>query len=812
MRDISRSMTVDAQESLKRVSGLVSPEEAINDYRICYRSRQASLIGRREVLTGKAKFGILEMVRNYHKLQWPVFSGLGIFALDIIETRLLLLLQVFRISISFLHRLYANPDVEADPFSAGRQMNNHFATRMLDEDGDWKDLTEEKLTSADASSTASQMPRMVGLVQASKLYRNVKALPDSSPFSNNGNEVVFGTIGNASCAEGPFWEAINAIGIIQGPFIMSIWDDEYGISVPNKYQITKSNLSEMLSGFQRTEVERGYEILTAKAWDYEDLLATYEKAEKFAREEHIPVIVHVQEVTQPQGHSTSGSHERYKSPERLKWEKEHDCLVKMREWLEKNEIAGPRELDEWEKEDRKWVRKVKNESWKKFQDPIKKEMSELLTIASQLAIQTSYKTQLQQISLKLKKTLEPSRRDLMAAAHRMLIVLRESKHPLVDKLRNWRIEKDKEGLHSYGSHLYSESAQSPLNVPEVKATYEPDAPALSGFEVLNKSFDILFERDARLIAFGEDVGYLGDVNQGFAGLQKKYGSDRIMDTGIREATIIGQAIGLAMRGLRPIAEIQYLDYLLYGLQILSDDLATLHYRTRGGQKAPAIIRTRGHRLEGIWHAGSPLGMMLHALRGIHIVVPRNMTQAAGFYNTFLKGDDPAIVIEVLNGYRLKEKLPDNLGEFTVPLGVPELLRRGTDLTLVTYGACCRIAMTAAQQLEQVGISTEIIDVQSLQPFDRKGMILESLKKTNKILFVDEDVPGGATAYMMQNVIEEQGGYYYLDSEPRTLSGTSHRPAYGDDGDYWSKPQVESIFRMVYEMMNEAEPEKYPIFF
>ena len=805
-------MTVDAQESLKRVSGLISREEAIKDYRTCYRSRQASLIGRREVLTGKAKFGIFGDGKELPQIAMAKVFRPGDIRSGYYRDQTFAFATGMSDFHQFFAQLYANPDVNADPFSAGRQMNNHFATRMLDEDGDWKDLTAMKLTSADGSSTASQMPRMVGLVQASKLYKNVAALPETSPFSNNGNEVVFGTIGNASCAEGPFWEAINAIGIIQGPFIMSIWDDEYGISVPNKYQITKDSLSEMLSGFQRTETQRGYEIMTVKAWDYENLLATYQKAAKLAREEHVPVIIHVTDVTQPQGHSTSGSHERYKSPERLEWEKSHDCIVKMREWLIENEMALPQQLDEWEKEDRKWMRKVKNEAWKRFQDPIKAEMSELLTIASQLAKQTSHKQKLQQIVLKLKKTLEPSRRDLMAAAHRMLLAVRDTEHPLVEKLKTWREEKDEKGKETYGSHLYSESPHSPLKVAEVKATYDAHSPLLSGFEILNRSFDILFGRDVRLVAFGEDVGQLGDVNQGFAGLQQKYGADRIMDTGIREATIVGQAIGLAMRGLRPIAEIQYLDYLMYGLQVLSDDLATLHYRTRGGQKAPAIIRTRGHRLEGIWHAGSPLGMMLHALKGIHILVPRNMTQAAGFYNTLLKGDDPAIVIEVLNGYRLKERLPNNLGDFTLPLGVPEILRAGTDITLVTYGACCRIAMSAAQQLEETGISVELIDVQSLQPFDRKAIILESLKKTNKILFVDEDVPGGATAYMMQKVIEEQGGYYYLDSEPRTLSGTSHRPAYGDDGDYWSKPQVESIFRMVYEMMHEAEPGKYPSFF
>ncbi len=796
----------------KDVSDLsITREMAIEDYRGLYRSRQVSLIGRREVLTGKAKFGIFGDGKELPQLAMArvcrpgdIRSGYYRDQTFALATGMVNLKQYFA-------QLYADSGPGHDPHSGGRQMNSHFATRMLDDQGNWLDLTQAPHSSADASPTASQMPRLVGLAQASKLYRLQPELAQLGGFSVNGDEVAFGTIGNASCAEGHFWETINAVGVIQAPLVMSIWDDEYGISVPNEYQITKSSLAEMLSGFQRREGERGYEVFQVKAWDYEALLRTYQQAAELARREHVPSIIHVTEVTQPQGHSTSGSHERYKTSERLQWEKSQDCLVHMRQYVLEQGFATEEELEAWEKEDRREIRQAKNDAWKAFQEPIKKHVTELVSITSQLASRSVHKADIQQIVTDLKRSLEPKRREVMSAAHRILLTVKDESHPAIDKLRQWRQELDERFRQNYGSHLHSQSAHSPMQVEVVEPRYAEEPTLLSGFEILNRAFDDILARDPRVVAFGEDVGHLGDVNQGFAGLQAKHGPHRVMDTGIREATIMGQAIGLAMRGLRPIAEIQYLDYFIYGLQTLSDDLASLHYRSKGGQKAPAIIRTRGHRLEGIWHAGSPLGTMLNALRGIHLAVPRNMTQAARFYHTFLQGDDPAIVVEVLNGYRLKEPLPENLNETTVPLGVPEVLRSGQDLTLVTYGACCRFALQAAEQLSACNVEVEVIDVQTLLPFDRPGLISGSLAKTNRVLFVDEDVPGGATAYMMQQVLETQQGYRYLDSPPRTLSAEPHRAAYGDDGDYWSKPQVETIFRAVYELMNEADPKAYPIF-
>jgi 2-oxoisovalerate dehydrogenase E1 component len=803
-------MKVDTQENAENLASLFTPEKVIADYRLAYQSRQASLIGRKEVLTGKAKFGIfgdgkevpqLAMARAFRK--GDIRSG---YYRD----------QTFAFAVGlatikeFFAQLYANPDLEAEPHSGGRQMNSHFGSRHFDDDGDWTDLMEIPMTASDASPTASQMPRLVGLAQASKLFREVEGLHVFNHFSRNGEEIAFGTIGNASCAEGHFWETLNAVGVIQAPLIMSIWDDDYGISVPNEFQIT-SDLSTMLSGFQRTEDRRGFDLYTVKAWDYEELVTTYLKAAEVARTQHVPSIIHVIEVTQPQGHSTSGSHERYKSKERLEWERAHDCLNLMRQYLIDKGFTNDEELSVWEKEDRKYVRQVKNEAWQEYQIPIIRDRKDLISLLSEVGRATPYQAELEPIVNSLHKTLEPSRRGLIEAAHKALLLVRQTKHPSIGKLKKWRQDKISWGNAVYDSHLYSESRYSPLHVVENPPSYPRDPSVKSGFEILNMAFDEMFAKHPRLLAFGEDVGKLGDVNQGFAGLQAKHGKLRISDTGIREATIIGQAIGLAMRGLRPIAEIQYLDYLLYGLQTLSDDLASLHYRTKGGQKAPAIIRTRGHRLEGIWHAGSPLGMMLHALRGIHICVPRNMTQAVGFYHTLLKGDDPAIIIEVLNGYRLKEKVPENLHEITTPLGIPEIIRAGTDLTLVTYGACCRLAMEAANQLAECGIEVEVIDVRTLLPFDTNHLILQSLQKTNRILFLDEDVPGGATGFMLQQVLEKQGGYQYLDSAPKTLSGKAHRPAFGDDGDYWSKPQVESVFQTVYETMNEADPGEYPWF-
>ena len=790
----------------------LTAEALIQDYRLAYQSRQASLLGRREVLTGKAKFGIFGDGKELPQLAMAKVFQPGDFRSGYYRDQTFAFATGIATIQEFFAQLYANPDLKADPHSGGRQMNSHFATRSLDAQGRWRDLTAQPNTAADASPTGSQMPRLAGLAQASKLYRHLPELAGLTTFSQNGNEVAFGTIGNASCAEGHFWETLNAVGVLQVPLVMSIWDDGYGISVPNEYQLTKSSLSDMLAGFQRSETERGFDIYTVRAWDYEALLHTYEEAARRARTEHVPAIIHVTEVTQPQGHSTSGSHERYKTAERLAWERDHDCLLKLRQYLLDRGFATEAELDHFEKEDRKLVRKLKNEAWEAFQAPIKQLVSQLVGMISQLSQGSPHRDRLQDLSQELRRNLEPKRRDVMTVAHQVLLTLRGETHPVLDKLRAWRQELDQETSRNYDTFLYSASAESPMNVTPVAPVFDPQPRQLSGFELLNQAFEDIFAKDPRVLAFGEDVGFLGDVNQGMAGLQEKFGKMRVSDTGIREATIVGQAIGLAMRGLRPIAEIQYLDYLLYGLQTLSDDLATLHFRTRGGQKAPAIIRTRGHRLEGIWHAGSPLGMMLNALRGIHIAVPRNMTQAIGFYHTFLQGDDPAIIVEVLNGYRLKEPLPRNLTEITVLPGVPEILRKGRDLTLVTYGACCRIALAAAEQLAATGIEVEVIDVQTLLPFDLPQTILRSLQQTNRVLFLDEDVPGGATAYMMQQVLEKQGGYYYLDAEPRTLTAKAHRPAFGDDGDYWSKPQVETVFRAVYEMMHEADPAAYPLFY
>lgn len=786
-------------------------ENALADYRMVYQSRQTSLIGRKEVLTGKAKFGIFGGGKELPQIAMAKAFRKGDIRSGYYRDQTFAFASGIADIKQFFAQLYANPNLESEPHSGGRQMNSHFASRHFDEDGNWLKLTDIPQSSADGSPTASQMPRLVGLAQASKIYRSQPTADPDQNFSRNGEEIAFGTIGNASCAEGHFWETLNAVGVLQAPMIISIWDDEYGISVSNEFQLT-SDLSEMLAGFQRTDERRGYNLYRVKGWDYEALVDTYQKAAAIARQDHIPAIIHVIEVTQPQGHSTSGSHERYKSKERLDWEKSFDCLLKMREYILEKGYTNEEQLLGWEKEDRKLVRRLKNEAWQEFQAPIKQKVQELLNMISDIAAVSPKKEKLEAISLHLRKTLEPARRDAMLAAHKALFVLRDESHPHIEKLRQWRRDVFAEGVEVFSSTLYNETAKSPRHIIETLAEYPAEPTHKSGFELLNDAFDQIFQTNPTVVAFGEDVGQLGDVNQGFAGLQAKHGADRIMDTGIREATIIGQAIGLAQRGLRPIAEIQYLDYMLYGLQTLSDDLATLHYRTRGGQSAPAIIRTRGHRLEGIWHAGSPLGMMIHALRGIHIAVPRNMTQAVGFYHTLLQGNDPAIVIEVLNGYRLKEAVPTNLHEISIPLGVPEIIREGSDVSVVTYGACCRIVMEAAIQLAECGIEIEVIDVRTLLPFDTHGMIGRSLEKTSRILFVDEDVPGGATGFMLQQVLEKQGGYYHLDSEPKTLTGTPHRPAYGDDGDYWSKPQVENVFQSVYSLMHEADPEEYPMFF
>lgn len=789
-------------------------DEIINDYRLAYQSRQASLIGRREVLSGKAKFGIfgdgkeiaqLAIARAFQKGDWRS----GYYR----DQTWMFMLGVMSIQ-EFFAQLYAHGDVTYDPASAGRQMNAHFASRNLYPNGSWRPQTQMYNTASDISPTGAQMPRAVGLAYASVIYRKVKELHDQKDFSNNGDEIAFATIGNASTAEGLFWESVNAIGVLHAPAVITIYDDGYGISVPNQFQMVKENIGALLKGFERDpnappdKVQNGYDHYTVRAWDYPALVETYLSAAEIAREYHIPALVHVIDVTQPQGHSTSGSHERYKSAERLKWEEEFDGIKKMRAWMIENRVISAPELDSLEKTDYEAVEGFRKAAWDAYLSPITDERNQLMDMLDEIAGSSSHASELNMIRDRLANLPSYTRRDIHSAAHEALRLLRDEAHPSKQVLVAWKQDYDKINTERYGSHLYSGTA---MKVEEVKPVYGEKSPTMFGFEVINAAFDAALTREPRLIAFGEDVGKLGDVNQGFKGMQEKYGEYRVTDTGIREATILGQAIGMAMRGLRPIAEIQYLDYVLYALQIMSDDLASLHWRTAGGQKAPVIVRTRGHRLEGIWHAGSPMAGILNLVRGMYVLVPRDMTRAAGFYNTLLKSDEPAIVVEVLNGYRVKERLPENIGELALPLGVPETLREGKDVTIVTYGACCRIVMDAADKLSKVGIDVEVIDVQSLMPFDIHGKIVESLKKTNRILFVDEDVPGGATAYMMQEVIEKQGGYFHLDSPARTLSAKSHRPAYGSDGDYWSKPNSETIFDTVYEMMHEVNPSLYPKF-
>ncbi|HSG45035.1 MAG TPA: thiamine pyrophosphate-dependent enzyme [Anaerolineales bacterium] len=785
-------------------------EEIIKDYRFAYQSRQASLIGRREVLSGKAKFGIfgdgkelanIAIARAFHKGDWRS----GYYR----DQTWMFMLGVMSIQ-EFFAQLYAHADVNHESNTGGRSMNAHFANRYINPDGSWKNQTELYNTAADVSPTGTQMPRTVGLAYASVIYRGIEELQQTQ-FSKNGNEVAFASIGNASTSEGMFWESVNAIGVLQAPAVITVYDDGYGISVPNQFQMVKENIHDILQGFQREacpepECQRGYELFQVRGWDYPALLETYAAAAEIAREHHIPALVHVYDVTQPQGHSTSGSHERYKSPERMKFEEEFDCLNQMREWMIKNRVISGPELDALEKEDYKSVEGIRKLAWDAFLAPIIEERVQVMDMLDEIGSSSSHLLELEKIRDQLSALPSVTRRDVHSAAHEALRVLRDEANPSKQVLVQWKNEQDEINLERYGSNLDSGKA---IAIKEVKPEYSDSSPTMMGFEVMNAAFDAILGRDPRVIAFGEDVGFLGDVNQGFKGMQEKYGELRVTDTGIREATIMGQAIGMAMRGLRPICEIQYLDYILYALQIMSDDLANLHWRTVGGQAAPVIVRTRGHRLEGIWHAGSPMAAVIHLVRGMHVLVPRDMTRAAGFYNTLLKCDEPAVVVEVLNGYRVKERLPDNIGEFMVPLGVPEVIRKGSDVTVVTYGALCRIAIDAANKLSKVGIEIEIVDVQSLLPFDINGMIVESLKKTNRVIFLDEDVPGGTSAYMMQEVMEKQGGYYHLDSEPRTLSGKAHRPAYGSDGDYWSKPNSETIFDTVYEMMHEVDPDRFP---
>lgn len=789
---------------------ILNAENVIAAYALAFRSREASLIGRREVLSGRAKFGIfgdgketaqIALAHAFRKGDWR--SGYyrdqtWMFALG--QTTLQ----------QFFAQLYAHVDVEAEPNSGGRLMNAHFASRSLDEDGQWKDQTEMVNVAADLSPTAAQMPRLVGLAYASRLYRELEELQEMTKFSRNGDEIAFGTIGNASCAEGLFWESVNAIGVLKAPAIISIWDDEYGISVPNKYQIVKENLSEILSGFQRTEdSETGYDIYTVPGWNYPAMVETYQKAAKIAREEHVPAIIHVTELTQPQGHSTSGSQERYKSAERLEWEAEHDCLKWLRNYLLDEGLATEGEIVAIEQRETNAAREAMKAAWKAKNAPIIAEAQEAAQLIGKLARNSEHSADLKTLSNQLAKERIPSRASVYQAIHKALRLTVNDQTSRRQELVAWRKNHKLDANRRYSAELISELPSSPLKIDEVKPIYPSKPKRIPGFQILNNNFKAMFANDNRVITFGEDVGFLGGVNQSMAGMQAEYGKLRVSDTGIREATIIGQAIGLALRGLRPIAEIQYLDYILYALQTMSDDLATLRWRTSGGQAAPVIIRTRGHRLEGVWHAGSPMAGVLNWVRGMHVLVPRDMTRASGFYNTLLKGDDPALVVEPLNGYRLKEPLPENLSKITIPLGVPEVLREGDDVTVVTYGAMCSIVMKAAERLARLGIEVELIDVQSLLPFDVNHRIVESLRKTNRVLFIDEDVPAGATAYMMREVLEVQGGYWHLDSEPITMSSYPHRPAYGKDGAYFSKPNAEDVFDALYGLMSEAEPAVFP---
>lgn len=783
-------------------------KEILADFRLAVESREASMLGRKEVFMGKAKFGIFGDGKELAQIAMAKVFRKGDFRAGYYRD------QTFAFAIGdmtvqqYFAQLYAHPDVEADPASAGRQMNGHFATRMLDGNGTLKNLTEQYNVTADISPTAGQMPRLLGLAYASKLFKENSLLHSYTNLSNKGNEVAFGTIGNASTSEGLFLEAMNAAGVLQVPMLISIWDDAYGISVPQEFHTTKESISKALAGFQRTSSEKGIEILTVKGWDYLALLDVYKKAEEICRKEHVPVMVHVEEMTQPQGHSTSGSHERYKTKERLAWEVEHDCITKMRQWIIDEVMVLPEEVQAIEREAKMAARAAKDQAWRAFMDEIKKDQKIIINLLDRAANDNIKRSGMLHIKNELVRTVNPVRLDNIKAAKRALRLLIGEDYDVRDELITWVKQSADKNLERYSSHVYSESDESALKVQIIDPVYTDASPIVDGREVLRACFDAALTRDPLVFAFGEDVGKIGDVNQGFAGLQQKHGELRVTDTGIREVTIIGQGIGSAIRGLRPITEIQYLDYLIYALQTLSDDLACLHYRTRGGQKAPMIIRTRGHRLEGIWHAGSPIGMLLSSLRGIYILVPRNMTQAAGFYNTMLKSDDIALIIECLNGYRLKERIPENINEFTIPLGVPEIIREGDDVTIVTYGSMCRVVMEAAEELDKIGISCEIIDVQTLLPFDIHHKIVTSVEKTNRVVFADEDVPGGGTAFMMHQVLEIQNAYQFLDSKPVTITAREHRPAYASDGDYFSKPNVEEVFDKIYELMREADGERF----
>lgn len=775
--------------------------QVLDDYKTAFISREASLIGRREVLTGKAKFGIFGDGKELAQIAAAKFFKAGDFRAGYYRDQTFMFATGLASIEQFFAQLFSDPDINNDPFSAGRQMVSHFATRIVDENGHWLDLANRKNISSDMAPTASQMPRALGLAFASKCFRNTPQLQSFHELSHNGNEVCFCTIGDASTSEGHFWETVNAAGVLQVPLAIFVWDDGYGISVPKAYQTTKGSISEALNGFVKKEGTNGIDIYKVKAWDYAGMCEVFEQGIQKIRDTHTPAVFHVEEVTQPQGHSTSGSHERYKDPKRLEWEREWDCIKKFREWILTNNIATADELNEIDYKAKDFVRESKIKAWEKFHAPIKIQVSQSVELIKEMMVNDieTYNF-LQQLASDLQSNIEPLRRDVLRTLS--LAIEAAPQSPSVQSIQTYYHSILEESKKLYNSFLYNEGPKSALHVEEIKPFISFDAPTINGYEVLNKYFDTLFSHNPLVFAFGEDVGYIGDVNQGFAGLQIKHGKERIFDTGIRELTIMGQAIGMALRGLRPIAEIQYLDYLLYGLQTLSDDAATTHFRTYGQQSCPIIIRTRGHRLEGIWHSGSPMGMIIHALRGMYVCVPRNMVQATGMYNTLLRSNDPAIVIECLNGYRLKEKLPANLLEFTVPLGIPEIIKEGTDITIVSYGSTLRIIQDATDRLDKLGISCEVIDVQTLLPFDIHHQIIESLKKTNRILFVDEDVPGGTAAYMYNKVMEEQGGYQWLDVAPKTLTAQPHRPSYGSDGDYFSKPNAEDIIRVVQQMAAE----------
>tara|TARA_B100000767_G_scaffold275748_1_gene315020 strand:- start:9654 stop:12065 length:2412 start_codon:yes stop_codon:yes gene_type:complete len=782
--------------------------EILSDYRLLCISRACSVLGRREVMTGKAKFGIFGDGKELPQLILSKFFKKGDFRSGYYRDQTILMEQGFLSPQEIFAALYAHPDIEIEPMSGGRQMGGHFVTESHNPDGSWKKLIDQKNHSSDISPTAGQIPRLVGLAQASKVYRAID-IKGSERFSDNGNEIAWGTIGNASTSEGIFFEAINAAGVLQIPMVISIWDDDYGISVHNDQQTTKGSISKALEGLQRNEEEQGFEILTVKGWDYTALVETYQYAEKLARNEHVPVLIHVQELTQPLGHSSSGSHQRYKSEDRLNWEKEFDCNLKTRNWILSNGFANEVELQSIEESCNKEVRQAKIDAWNAYQNPIKKEKKELQILIDKAILATNKDSNFQIISSQIKKIEEPTYKDLLHNSRKALRILTQFNHPIKDEIRIWKEQLTIRLNPKFSSHLYSESKNRLEKIAPVPPEYSNDAEIVDGRIIIRDNFDALLKINDKLLIFGEDVGVIGDVNQGLEGMQSKYGAVRVADTGIREATIMGQGIGMALRGLRPIAEIQYLDYILYCIQTLSDDLASYHYRTVGKQSVPLIIRTRGHRLEGIWHSGSPMGGIISLLRGVNVAVPRNMTQAAGMYNTLLKGDEPAIVVESLNGYRLKEKKPSNLGEFRIPLGKIEVLKEGLDITLVSYGSTLRMVESVAKELIQYDIETEVIDIQTLLPLDLNQDILKSVKKTNRLLIIDEDVPGGASAYILQQLIDVQDIYSSLDSSPQTLTAKAHRPAYGSDGDYFSKPSEDDIFEKVYGIMHESNPAAFP---